>query len=164
MDGLQLRDFVVRPTLQALGLHSEAAERLVMGTAAHESLGFRFIDQTTPGPGPARSLWQIELATYHDLMARSLPRMPAGVRDGFARLFGHPGGTIYPPGDRLWWDLALGAAVCRLLYFRHPDPLPAADDIPGLGAAWKKIYNTEQGMGTVTAWVANFRRHCGWYQ
>ena len=55
MDVRQFAHAIVRPTLYALDLHSPAAERLMLGTAAHESDGLRYIRQL--GGGPALSFF-----------------------------------------------------------------------------------------------------------
>ena len=151
----------MRPTLEAIELWSEASERLVMGTAAHESAGFRYVRQL--GGGPALSLWQIEPATYRDLMINTLPGLRPGLRARFAALFPAPGRPC-PDPSQLVRDLALGAAVCRLLYYRHPDPLPAAYEIERLAELWKRVYNTPAGAGSPAAWLQNFRLYCTWYQ
>jgi len=49
----------------------------------------------------------------------------------------------------MWLD----AAVCRLCYYRKPDPLPKAGDIEGQAAFWTQHYNTPLGKGTVTKYV-----------
>jgi len=154
----QLRLHVVRPTLTALGLWSEAAENLVLGTAAHESGGFRWIDQVT-GPndeilGPAYGLYQIEPATHDDLWKNFLSfRGPLASR---ARKF-----LAEEPSDvrQLATNLAYATAICRLLYYRRPEPLPAADDLPALGAYYKAHYNTPLGKGTAAEWIENYRRY-----
>jgi len=46
-----------------------------------------------------------------------------------------------------------GAAVCRLCYYRKPDPLPETGDVEAQGAFWKKHYNTQLGQGTVPKYV-----------
>lgn len=157
MDGQQLRTEIVRPALTALGLWSPTAERLVMGTAAHESAGFRYVRQL--GGGPALSLWQIEPATYLDLMTNTLPGLRIDLRAKFADLFARPA-RPYPEPEALVRDLFLGAAVCRLLYYRHPDPIP--DTLEGQAAMWKKLYNTPRGAGTAEEYIAHFRAFCGW--
>ena len=44
-------------------------------------------------------------------------------------------------------NLAYATAMARMLYWRKPEALPAADDIPGLAAYWKRHYNTAAGRG-----------------
>lgn len=163
IDVRQFRDYVVAPVLHEMGLHSLAAERLVLGTAAHESDGFRFLDQTTRGPGPAYSWYQIEEPTYRDLMERTIPgaavRRPApqwtvAIMGMVPRRY-----AGYAPVHVLWRDLGLATAVCRALYFRVPRALPDADDIDGLAGYWKQYYNTVLGAGRPEQWVAAYQRH-----
>lgn len=154
----QFRDYVVRPVLEELGLYSAAAERLVIGTAAHESGGFRFLHQM--GNGPAVSFFQIEPVTYRDLMERTVqqtlarknPTLVAALYGMMPRRF-----AGYPPAEYLMRDLGFATACCRLLYYRVPDSIPAVADLPGLAAYWKAHYNTTLGAGTPTQWLNSYQ-------
>lgn len=155
----QLRRFVVRPALEHLGLRSPAAENLVLGTAAHESGGFKFIDQVTSSEaadplGPAIGLWQIEPATHDDLWRNFL-----AYRDPLAKKVL---ALIAPEPERhvqLATNLIYGAAVCRLIYYRAPQALPAAEDLASLAEYWKRFYNTPAGKGTIQQFVDDYKRY-----
>jgi hypothetical protein len=152
VDARQLRIHVVRPVLQSVSLWSPAAEELVLGTAAQESDGFRYIKQL--GGGPALGLWQIEPATSRDIWDHWLAHRP-----GLAELVA---GYIAPGHgreDQLVWNLALGAAMCRVFYRRFSAPLPAADDVEGQAAYWKRLYNTHLGKGRPEEYVEHYQRY-----
>jgi hypothetical protein len=51
-------------------------------------------------------------------------------------------------------------AIARMKYLRAPGALPAADDLPGLAAYYKRHWNTPLGAATVEAAMANYRRYC----
>jgi hypothetical protein len=55
--------------------------------------------------------------------------------------------------ENLATNLMYGAAVCRLCYYRKPDPLPEAGDVEAQGAFWKKHYNTPLGPGIAPKYV-----------
>ena len=55
--------------------------------------------------------------------------------------------------ENLATNLMYGAAVCRLCYYRKPDPLPEASDIGGQGKFCKQHNNTPLGAGTVPKYV-----------
>lgn len=153
----QVLECIVRPTLEYLGLHSLAAERLVLFTGAHEGRGFDLIEQIA---GPALSWWQIEPDTYQDLLANSMPgiqRARPVVAVAYRGLIRHRFAS-YPPAEELARDPMLACATCRLLYYRKPEPLPHADDLPGLAAYWKQHYNTRLGDGR----VVDFMRWADW--
>ncbi len=147
----QLRARVIEPALGYLQLPGgEAAIRLLLGTVAQES-GARFLAQYPTGP--ALGLFQIEPATLDDLEENFLRARPELAR--------RMGGLYAAWPERklqLASNLIFAAAVCRLIYWRAPDPLPAADDIDGLGKYWKRFYNTAGGAGAVAEFVANYRR------
>jgi len=154
LDVKQFRELVVRPTLEQIDLWSEAAENLVVGTAVQESR-LRFLKQR--GGGPARGVYQIEPATEDDVWVNFLEYRPALYRT-VANIRGPVGHGASP--DPLIYSLAYATAICRVIYYRRPEPLPAADDIPGLAAYWKQHYNTPRGAGTAMEWEDNYRRYC----
>ena len=151
LDPQQLRDLVIRPTLQRLGLWSDAAEELVLGTAIQES-NLQYLQQM--GGGPARGLWQMERPTHDDLWVNFLN---GRTKLGLNILGPYP----KPDYSRLAWDLAYACAMCRVLYLRCPQALPAAGDIDGQAAYWKHWFNTPQGAGMMTQYVANWHRVMG---
>lgn len=146
-----LRDMVVRPTLERLGLASPAAVALVLGTAVEES-GLGALKQL--GGGPARGFWQVEPATHDDVTARVVTRYPH-LHERLSEIAG-----LWPSRiEQLATNLCYGAAICRLKYYLDPLPLPAADDIDALGVAYKRIYNTALGKGSAEKWAKNYRSH-----
>ena len=60
----QLAKYVIRPALQAVGLHSLAAEQLLLGTAA---AGDQSADVCPPGARPGVGIFQMEPATHDDI-------------------------------------------------------------------------------------------------
>ena len=130
----QLRQMVIKPALEKLGLWSTAAEELVLDTAIVES-SLIYIRQH--GDGPALGLWQVEPATHGDLYANYLSyRQELGSRLMELRT------PALSMGENLATNLMYGAAVCRLCYYRQPEALPVAGDIKGQAAFWKQHYNT----------------------
>lgn len=159
-----LRDYVIRPTLKRLGLYSEAAEILLLGTAAHESMGATCLRQV--GGGPALGIYQIEPATHNDVWANYLRYksglmiqmqdfIPPGSRDRAA------GGWVCGKQNLLITDLAYATAIARIIYRRRPERLPDADDLPGIAQYWKDHYNTSAGKGTVEKFLADYDKYCG---
>jgi hypothetical protein len=151
LDPHQLRDHIIRPTLQRLALWSESAEELVLGTAIQES-GLRFIRQL--GNGPARGLWQMEPATHDDIWKNYLySRTKLGLNI--------LGPYHKPDPGRLVWDLGYSCAMCRVHYLRCPGALPAAGDREGQASYWKKFYNTPLGAGAIGEYITNWQRLMG---
>ena len=63
-----------------------------------------------------------------------------------------------PHAADMTFNLRFAAAMCRVHYFRRPEPLPAAGDLPAQAAYWKQFYNTPHGRGTVQEYVKNWKR------
>jgi predicted transglutaminase-like cysteine proteinase len=150
IDPFQFALLVIRPTLQGLGLHSLAAERLLLGTALAES-GLRKLKQDG---GPALGLYQVEPDTHVDLYRNWLRFRPAlaGKLAAF-RL------ADQPRGSQLVWNLAYATAVARLIYYRDPAALPPAADLAGQARYWKRVYNTSAGKGTAEHYMAAVEPH-----
>lgn len=143
----QFLDLVVGPTLAHLEMDGDAARALLMGTAMQES-ALSWLAQVR---GPALGIFQMEPATFFDIRHSWLPARPA-VR---AKVQDLSTGT---KPEEMVWNLRLAAAMCRLQYRRHAEPLPAADDVRGLAAYWKRYYNTPRGAGTVEQFLASYER------
>lgn len=143
----QLREYVIRPAIVRVGMWSQAAENLVFGTGLAESR-YEYLDQTTPGPGPAYGFWQMEEATHTDLWENFLLYQPHALIDTILTMAGH-GSKKIPPVTTLHGNLFYAAVMCRVHYKRIKAALPAADDAQGLAEYWKKFYNTPLGAGVV---------------
>lgn len=159
----QFRAEIVAPTLRALDMHSEAAVRLMVGTALVES-GLDYLRQI--GGGPALGVFQIEPATARDVLFRYLAMREELRRrvmdwlcyDPLSLTHTLPSGGETQLERRLKGDLHLGCVVARLKYWMDPRPLPDASDIPNLGGVWKDVYNTKAGAGTVGKFVSAYHR------
>lgn len=155
MDAKQLTTLVVRPTLEALGLYSRAAEQLVVGTIYQESLKGRFLRQV--GGGPALGVIQMEPATYDDIWNNYLAykRSLANKLTELASMSSLDD-DMRPSVTQLITNLAFSVGMCRVHYLRKKPPLPSAGDIEGLAHYWKDHYNTSLGAGTVEEFIEKF--------
>lgn len=145
LDSAHVLDHIVVPALNWLDMDSPSARALLMGTAAQESL-LRYLVQRR---GPAVGLFQMEPETFYDIFETYLRYRPAllSMVNSVRVTDGH---------EELIWNARLAAMMARLRYRRDPFPLPSADDVQALGEYWKRVYNTEQGKGTVKEFVRNF--------
>lgn len=167
MDIKQLLALVVRPTLIEIGLHSESAEQLVIGTICQESRG-EYIKQI--GGGPALGLAQMEPATHDDIWRNFLAYHPnlkpkviglisTNVRsDAFkSKLARTP---FIPSSTELLTNLKYMVAMCRVHYLRVPHALPKPGDVDALAQYWKQFYNTVHGKGHASEFVDNYPGEC----
>jgi hypothetical protein len=150
----QLRLHVVRPTLRHLGFWSQVAEDLVLGTIAQES-DFKYISQLTGTPGvlgPGAGIVQMERATHDDLWSNFLVYRP-GLAGRVTELL-----APWPAKfEQLATNLSYAVAMCRVHYYRFPEPLPVTSDANLLARLWKLRYNTPLGAGTEAEFVRNFK-------
>lgn len=155
IDAQQFRELIIRPVLYDLSMYSQAAENLLMGTAAQESGMGRYLRQL--GSGPALGPFQMEPATHEDIWRNYLignASLGARVR----QLAGYRWVAREIPAKEMVGNLYYAAAMCRLHYRRRPEPLPDAEDIEGLARYWKRHYNTPAGRGTVAEFMDNYQR------
>lgn len=139
---------VVKPTLTYLAganprLHTRAAEELLLGTAMVES-NLEHFKQL--GNGPARSPFQIEPTTLHDIYNRYLANRNPRLFVPVDRLL-WPGDT--DPSRQLQFNLRFACAIARMKYYESPLALPMAGDWRGHAKMWKKVYNTAKGAGKI---------------
>jgi hypothetical protein len=149
MDATVFLTTIVRPTLIAVGAASDAAEMLLMGTAAQESN----LVYTKQIGGPALGYFQMEPATYDDCWTNYLhfrPDLAARVR----AVRTAPGTAS---ADDLVTDHVYAAAMARVRYMRVAAPIPADPRL--IAAYWKQHYNTPLGAGTVEDFIGNWNRY-----
>lgn len=154
MDAKQLRDYVIRPTLKYLGLHSQSAEQLVLGTIFQESRG-EYIKQL--GDGPALGLAQMEPATHDDIWFNYLAykrKLASNISELASIKSLDP--DMVPKAKELMSNLSYAVAMCRVHYLRVPEPLPKAGDIEAMGKYWKQYYNTPLGAGSADEFVEHY--------
>ena len=161
---------VIRPTLKTMdgNYWSPAAERLLFMTAAHESGGFKYRRQIAGYkadgsiiPGVARSLWQIEPATYRDLWDTYLTAVAPQRGALMKRLMQ----LLLTERERVDPLAALetndywACAVARMIYARVPAPLPKVYQAAKLGAYAKEHWNTKLGAATSEVYVHDAETH-----
>ena len=128
-----LRASVVEPVLRKIGLYSLDAEKLLMGTAAIES-GFVFVTQM--GGGPARGLFQMEGATFADLMDRFLAAKP---HQALRTLVLSCATEDDPDADHMKNNHAFAAAMARVKYYSVAKAIPST--LADQANYWSVYYN-----------------------
>lgn len=135
---------------------SKDAENLLMGTVAQES-NFKYRVQI--GGGPALSLYQIEPATFRDVMFRFIPDIRPELKKKFITITGvdvwcTPDDVLI---DALTYDDIFATVVARIKYLMVPEALPST--IEGYAAYWNKYWNANPDKGTDEEFIANYKRY-----
>jgi hypothetical protein len=133
----------IQTVLTPFGLYSPEAEELLMATAAQESLLGKYREQVG---GPALGIFQMEPATFHDIIVNYLSYHPT-LDASILALGGQAQDMIN--------NDALAIAMARVQYLRAPEKLPAATDLAGIWSLYKKRWNTPLGA----AKQIDFYRH-----
>ena len=185
MNPRQFKEYCLLPNLRALGdvmerdLYKSEAVDLMMGTAAQESMGFRYVRQLENGP--AASLFQIEPDTFRDVFVNLInyrPNLETFIARNYLpeiyveKVENEAGNSLfitlieneddYTIRQLLINNMGLSVVVARLHYWRRSEALPNASDpeyVEKLASYWKRYYNTQKGKGTTDEFVMNFHRY-----
>lgn len=153
IDTLQLKDYIITPTLKYLNLWSESAEMLLLGTCAQESGMGEYLHQVQ---GPALGVFQMEPATHTDIWKNYLGY---NVKYSTKIIYLMSDYDKSNPLDALISNLAYATSMARIHYLRVKAPLPNANDLDGLAHYWKQYYNTPKGRGKVSEFKDNWNRY-----
>lgn len=144
----QLKNLIER-VLKQLDLYNEDAVNLLLGTAAQESHLGEYIRQL--GNGPALGIFQMEPATFRDIMVNYLKYKPDLGQKIIALA-----GTNGLKSEYLEFNLVVAIAFARLHYLRVSEKIP--NTIDGYARYWKVYYNTCKGKGTEQEFIENYKR------
>ena len=148
MNKVTLRNLITS-VLKELNLHSDNAVNLLMGTAAQESHLGKYRKQM--GGGPALGIFQMEPATFNDIVNNYLrykPELAARI-ERVARI------SRFKAEDIENNDL-LAICMARVHYHRGREAIPS--DLDGWARYWKRCFNTTLGKGTETGSIANSKK------
>ena len=143
---------LITSVLKQMDLHSDNAVNLLMGTAAQESHLGKYRRQL--GGGPALGIFQMEPATFDDIVKNYLrykPELAARI-ERVARV------SRFKADDLENNDL-LATCMTRVHYLRVREAIPS--DLEGWARYWKRYYNTPLGKGTEEEFIANYKRLVG---
>lgn len=138
----QFRDLIKRTLRDADLPRKPEAIDLLLGTSAQESHLGTYLRQTN---GPALGAFQMEPVTFQWVQEwaehRYQPRLIGGRRS-----------------QEMEWDLRLAIIAARLNYLSKPRSIPVT--LEGQASYWKKYWNMYIGKGTISEYMANWRRYC----
>lgn len=136
-----LRELVIKPYLQGLGEYSEAAENLLLGTAAQESLlGSHCYCAQTRGLG----LYRITAEKHRELWDKYLVQFPdlASQQRGLAS----QQQFLKDPHGELIHNLIYTTGMAWMIYRRAAIDISKPIDLPALAQLWANHF--DNGTGT----------------
>jgi hypothetical protein len=155
MNAEQLRTLIIQPTLEYIGLDSIAAQKLLLGTCAQETLMGTYVKQIPNGP--ALGPYGMEPATHDYLYNDYLFRFSELGRK--VKYLISQRGQYGDKHQELIFNWAYATAMCRVKYLTAPELIPDTNNIEDLADYWKKYYNTPEGAGTVQDFIENYERY-----
>ncbi len=141
---------IIRVALQPMELWSHAAEEILLMTAAHESHLGRSLEQIR---GPARGLYQMEMATLWDIWDNWL-KYRSEIITQIINITGIDG----PDLGHLQYNPIYSTIMARLHYRRAPGALPEPYDVDGMAEYAKEYYNTPAGKATMEQYILDYSR------
>jgi hypothetical protein len=155
----QLIKLVINPTLRKMGEHSPNAVILLLATAASESQCGTYLGQSPSFKGCALGIYQMELATYNDILTNYL-----GFRDKYhQQLIKNLRLDGIQEHEALCYNLELATAFARLHYLRVPEPIPSRFDTQAVWEYYKEHYNTDKGAATKQHFITAFDKYVAPY-
>lgn len=143
---------LIRDTLEQIGLCSDSAVELLMGTCAQESALGKYRRQI--GGGPALGIMQMEPATYRDITKNYLRYKPELTR----QILKVSGLKEMPEAEELVMNDRFAICMARVHYLRFKGAIPS--NLEGWAHYWKVHYNTRFGKGTEVEFINNYNRYC----
>ncbi|WP_065218443.1 MULTISPECIES: hypothetical protein [Butyricimonas] len=149
MNKVTIRNLITS-VLKEIGLYSDNAVNLLMGTAAQESRLGKYRKQI--GGGPALGIFQMEPATFNDIVNNYLRYKPelAAKIERAARV------SRFKAEDIENNDL-LAICMARVHYLRVKKAIPS--NLEGWATYWKRYYNTPLGKGKEEEFIANYKKY-----
>lgn len=148
----ELRSFVIRPVLEHLGDWSQAAENLLLGTAAQESgLGFHLKTRR----GHSLGIFQIHPQAHNHLWDKYLVKSPdlASKVRGLASQHEF----LSHPHAELATNLSYATAIAWMIYCRSGKPLPAENDTAALAKFWQRHFHSRL-RGSIEEFTENYQK------
>lgn len=149
----ELKEYVIRPTLQELGAWSPAMEALLLGTAAQASR-FGFHLKQDRGYG----IFNIDSHTHKDVWDNFLAFDPD--RASFVRGTASQREFLKEPNLELVTNLAYSTAIAWGIYASQDVKLPAdAGDTQALADIWYRLYPREDITATPSDFIESYRKY-----
>lgn len=145
----QFRKFIVRPTLEKIGLWSPAAEELLMFTAAHESDMGTYLVQVPNGP--ALGIYQMEPRTHDDIWKNYLHHHVDLQKKVYSVV-------MFAQANELIYNHAYATAMARVHYLRVKEPLPPTD-ILSMAHYWGAHWQTQSDLKKIAEAIADYKRY-----
>lgn len=149
----ELREYVIRPTLQRLGEWSPAWENLLLGTIAQASqFGFHVKD------GRGMGIYQIDKETHKYVWDRFLAF--DADRASLVRGFASQREFLQEPDLELVTNLAYATAIAWGLYAANGAKLPEdSNDLQAIAQCWYCYYPRRNITQTPSDFIQNFQTH-----
>jgi hypothetical protein len=151
IDSDQLRNLIIKPSLEPLGLLTNDSEELLFAICCHESHKGSYVKQVN---GCALGIYQMEPDTYYDIFDNFL-KYKSNLK---SRVFNFLNIKNEPNANELITNMKLATIMARIFFLRNPEKIPPYNNINEIANYWKKYYNTAAGKGDQDKFISDYRR------
>lgn len=156
-DTKQLREHIksvlwLMSSMMSTQYDSDDAVELLMFTAAHESKLGTYLKQLNDGP--AKGLFQIEPATWEDIMENYLKYRPS-LYDT-VQAFDIPN---MPDVVNMEGNIPMQIVMARVHYLRVAEALPNHMSTFSMAEYYKKYWNTYKGKATISGAIDSYHKY-----
>lgn len=137
-------------SLNKIGMNSQSAINLLLGTCATESDFGTYLKQIH---GPALGIYQIEPNTEKDVWVNYL-KYHNNIKNIIINDF-----KVKTYGAYSLTNFEYQTIIAFLCYYRKNKNFPDPNDIEGLAKFWKKYYNTYKGKGRVQDFIDKYNKY-----
>lgn len=150
----QLRQYVIKPPLLAIGHYSPEDEEMLMSICSQETEDGFYLHQTVGGKNAALGIFQMQPDTHDDIWEK--------LKDSHIFSFKIMKTLNFdekPTADMMVYNLWYAAIMARLFWLHVKQPMPAINDSEGRWELYKKYWNTVKGKATKEEFMANYQRY-----
>ena len=151
----QLRDYIIKPSLQLINMYSEGSEELLVAICAQESSGGRYLKQIG---GPALGIFQMQPSTHDNIWTKYLLNSDKEKTIntlGYTVLKGCRY-IISPPAEVMIHNLYYATMMARCFWLGFEGLIPDKNDLDGIWDIYKEYWNTEDGAAIQSKFFSSY--------
>lgn len=154
----ELRNWVIRPTLEAMGVQSKSIENLLLGTAAHAS-GLGYVLHQTNEEGLRYGLYGIDPNTHQKCWDKHLVLEPDTA--SYVRGLASQRGFLQEPHGELATNMAYATAIAWSIYLYRglSYPLPHQCSAPLLAEYWARYFPCASSQDTEDGFIKAYHAY-----
>lgn len=155
INSYQLREFIIKPSLLAVGLYTIEDEELLISISAQESADGFYLHQTVGGKNAALGIFQMQPDTHDDIWETTLSKRS----DLAYKILQVCNYTLKPKAEVMVYNLWYATIMARVFWLHVNEPTPGLNEPEVRWALYKKYWNTPKGKATHEEFETNYLKY-----